>query len=188
MNEVKNITTPRWKLIKILTIIKNYVFCCCCSVTQSSLTLCDPMDYSMSGFLVLHYLLSLLKFMVVESVMPHPTLSSSVVPFSFCPQYLLASGAFPMSRLFASGGQSIGASGSVFPMNIQGCFPLGLTGLISLLFKGLSRVFSSTTVWKHQFFVSQLLYGSALTSVHDYWKSYHVFSLLIWRPLDCLKL
>ena len=118
----------------------------------------------------------------------HPTISSSVVPFSFCPQYLPASGAFPMSRLFASGGQSIGASGSVFPMNIQGCFPLGLTGWISLLSKELSRVFSSTTVQKHKFFGSQLLYGSALTSVHDYWKSYHVFSLLIWRPLDCLKL
>ena len=84
----------------------------------------------------------------------HPTISSSVVPFSFCPQSFLASGSFPMSRLFASGGQIVGASALVIshPTNIQGRFPLGLTGLISLLSKGLSRVFSSTTVLKHRFF------------------------------------
>ena len=70
----------------------------------------------------------------------HPTISSSVVPFSSCPQSFPASGSFPTSWLFASGGQRIGASASVLPMNIQGWFPLGLTGLISLLFKGLSRV------------------------------------------------
>ena len=75
------------------------------------------------------------------------TISSSVVPFSSCPQSFPSSGLFPMSLLFASGGQSTGASASasVLPMNIQGWFPLGLTGLISLLSKGLSRVFSSTT-------------------------------------------
>ena len=82
----------------------------------------------------------------------HPTISSSVTPFSFCLQSFLASGPFPVSRLFASGGQSIGASASVPPMSIQGWFPLILTGLISLLSKGLSRVFSSSIVWKHQFF------------------------------------
>ena len=78
----------------------------------------------------------------------HP---SSVIPFS-CPQSFPASGSFPMSQFFVSGGQSIGvlASASVLPMNIQGWFPLGWTGLISLLFKGLSRVFSSTIIWKHQ--------------------------------------
>ena len=83
----------------------------------------------------------------------HPTTSSSVTPFSY-PQSFPASGCFPMSWLFASGGQSIGASVSVsvLPMNIQDWFPLGLTGLISLQFKGLSRVFFSITMWRHQIF------------------------------------
>ena len=87
----------------------------------------------------------------------HPTASFSVSPFSFCPQFFPASEYFPMRRLFASGGQSIGASvsASVLPMNIQGWFPLGLTGLISLQSKGLSRVFSNTTVQKNQFFNAQ---------------------------------
>ena len=77
----------------------------------------------------------------------HPTISSSVIPFSSCPQYFPASGSFPMSQFFASGGQSIGvsASASVLPMNIQDSFPLGLTGWISLQSKGLSRVFSNTS-------------------------------------------
>ena len=84
----------------------------------------------------------------------HPTISSSVVPFSSCLQSFPASGSFQISQFFAWGDQSIGASASasVLPMNIQGWFPLGLTGLISLLSKGLSRVFSNTTVQKHQFF------------------------------------
>ena len=81
----------------------------------------------------------------------YPTISSSVSPFSSCPQSFPASGSFPMSWLFIQGSQSIGASASVFPMNIQGWFPLALMGLISLLSKRLSRVFSSITVWKHQF-------------------------------------
>ena len=87
----------------------------------------------------------------------HPTISSSVASFSPCPQFFPASGSFPMSWLFASGGQSIGvsASASVLPMNIQGWFPLGLTNLISLQSKGFSRVFSNTTVQKHQFFGAQ---------------------------------
>ena len=84
----------------------------------------------------------------------HPTISSSVASFSSCPQSFPASGSFLISHLFTSGGQSIGASASasVPPMNIQGWFPLGLTGLISLLSKWLSRVFSSITVWKHKIF------------------------------------
>ena len=83
----------------------------------------------------------------------HPTISSSVIPFSSCLQSFPASGAFPMSQFFALGGQSIGASvlASVVPMSIQGWFPLRLTALISLLSKGLSRVFSSMTTWNHQF-------------------------------------
>ena len=88
----------------------------------------------------------------------HPAISSSVVPFSSCPQSLPASGSFPMSQLFASGGQSTGvsASVSVLPMNTQDWFPSGWTGWISLQSKGLSRVFSNTTVQKHQFFSAQL--------------------------------
>ena len=87
----------------------------------------------------------------------HPTISSSVVPFSSCPRSSPASGSFQMSQSFASGGQSIGvlASASVLPMNIQDWFPLGWTGWISLQSKGLSRVFSNTTVQKHQFFGAQ---------------------------------
>ena len=92
----------------------------------------------------------------------HPTISSSVVPFSSRLQSFPASGSFPMSQFFASGGQSIGASvsASVLPVNIQDWFPSGLTGLISLESKGLSRVFSNITIQKHQFFSAQLLLWS----------------------------
>ena len=88
----------------------------------------------------------------------HPTISSSVIPFSSCLQFFPASGSFPRSQFFTSGGQSIGAStsASVIPRNIQNWFPLGVTDLISLQPKGASRVFSNTTVQKHQFFSTQL--------------------------------
>ena len=88
----------------------------------------------------------------------HPTISTSFVPFSSLLQSFPASGSFPRSRFFTSGGQSIGvsASASVLPMNIQYWFPLGLTGLISLQSKGLSRVFSNNTVQKHQFLALSL--------------------------------
>ena len=88
----------------------------------------------------------------------HPTISSSVIPFSSCPQSFPASESFQMSQLFACGGQSIGvsASASVLPMNTEDWCPLGWTGWISLQSKGLSRVFSNTTVQKHQFFRAQL--------------------------------
>ena len=88
----------------------------------------------------------------------HPAISSSVIPFSSCLLFFPTSGSFLMSQLFASGGQSNGvsASASVLPMNTQGWSPLGLTGWISLQSKGLSRVFSNTTVQKHQFFGAQL--------------------------------
>ena len=104
----------------------------------------------------------------------HPTISSSVVPFSSCPQSFPASWSFPMRQLFLSGGQNIGvsASASILPMNIQDWFSLGLTGLISLQSKGLSRVFSNTIVQKHQFFGSQLSLRPTLTSIHDYWKNH----------------
>ena len=88
----------------------------------------------------------------------HPTISSSVIPFSSCLQSFPASGSFPRSQFFTSGGQSIevSASASVLPMNIQGWFPLGLTGWSSLQSKGLSRVLSNTIVQKHQSFSAQL--------------------------------
>ena len=88
----------------------------------------------------------------------HPTISTSVIPFSSCPQSFPATGSFQMSQLFSSGGQSTGVSTStsVLPMNTQEWSPLGWTGWISLQSKGLSRVFSNTTVQKHQFFGAQL--------------------------------
>ena len=111
----------------------------------------------------------------------HPTISSSVVPFS-CLQSFPASGSFPMNQFFISGGQSIGvsASTSVLPMNIQDWFPLGWTGWLSLQSKGLSRVFSNTTVQKHQFSALSFLYGPTLRSIHDYWKNH---SFWLYGPL-----
>ena len=124
------------------------------------------------GFLSITNPWSLLKLMSIELVMP----SNHVIlccPFSFCPQSFPTSGSFPISWHFASEGQNIRASASVsfHSMNIHGWFPLRLTGLISLQSKVLSRVFSNTTVQKHQFFNAQLLYSQTLTSVHDYWKN-----------------
>ena len=103
----------------------------------------------------------------------HSTISSSTTLFFFCLQSFPASGSFPMRWLFVSGGQSIGASASasVLPMNVQGWFPLGLTGWISLQSKGLSRVFSSTTIRKHQFFSAQPSLRTNSQSAHNYWKN-----------------
>ena len=104
----------------------------------------------------------------------HPTISSSVVPFSSCLQSFPPSGSFTRSQFFASGGQSIGvsASASVLPMNIQDWFPLGLSGLISLQSKELSRVSSNTTVQKHKFFSIQL----------SLWSSSHIHPWLLEKP------
>ena len=99
------------------------------------------------------------------------TISSSAALFSFCLQSFPASGSFPMSQLFASGGQSIGTSASVLPRNIQGWFPLELTSLISFQSTGLGRVIFSTTIWR-RFFGAQLPYDPTLTSIHDYWKNH----------------
>ena len=132
----------------------------------------------------------------------HPTISSSVTPFS-CPQSFPASRSFLLSWLFASGGQSIKASASatVLPMNIQGLFSLGLTGLISLLPKGISRVFyNNTIIWKNQYFNIQPCYGPTLTSVQNF-RSYLIFvalfiiskilfliSIKIKQSLNCMHL
>ena len=113
----------------------------------------------------------------------HPTISSSGVPFSSSLQSFPASGSFQMSELFASGGQSIGlsASASALPMNIQDWFPLGLTGLVSLLSEGLSRVFfnhrsKASVLWHSAFFIVQL------TSIHDYWKNHSLgYMVLCWQ-------
>ena len=102
----------------------------------------------------------------------HPAISSSVAPFSSCLQSFPASGSFPMSLFFTSGDQSIEASTSVLPMSIQDWFPLGLTDLISLQSKGLSRVFSNTTVQKHQFFGAQL----------SLWSNSHIHTWLLEKP------
>ena len=103
----------------------------------------------------------------------HPTISSSVIPFS-CPQSLPASGSFPMSQFFPSGGQSIGVSAFawILPVNIQDWFPLGWTGWISSQSKGLSRVFCNTTVQKHQFFGAQL----------SLWSNSHIHTRLLEQP------
>ena len=127
------------------------------SVAQSCLTLCNPMDCSRPGFPNITNSWNLLKLMSITSVMPsnylilcHPLL----LPLSIFP----ASGSFPTCWFFASGGQSIGASAStsVLPVNTQDWFLLGWTGWISLQSKGLSRVFSNTTVQKYRFFSTQL--------------------------------
>ena len=131
------------------------VFYCgfCCLVTQSCLTLCKSMDCSTPGFPVLHHLPEFVQFMFIESVMTsnHLILCHSL---SSCLWSFPGSGCFPTCQFFPSGGQSIGASASalVLPVNIQGWFPSGLTGLFSLQSKGLSRVFSNSTVRRHQFF------------------------------------
>ena len=148
--------------------------CCCCSVPKSCLTLLrhhglwhsrlpcpspSPRVYSNSCPL---------------SQWCYLTISSSATHFSFCLQSFLASGYFPMSQLFTSGGQSIGvsASASVIPMKSQGWFPLGLTGLISLQFKGPSRIFFSTTIPKHQFFSGYL----------SLWSNSHIHTWLLEKP------
>ena len=112
---------------------------------------------------------SFFKFMFI-SWWCHPTISASVASFSSCPQSFPASESFPMSQFFASGGQSIAASALVL-MNIQGWFPLGLTHLISLLSKGLSKFLSSTTIWKHQF-----------TAQPSLWSSSHIHTWLLEKP------
>ena len=114
----------------------------------------------------------------------HPTISSSIVPFSSHLQSFPASGAFPVSQFFTSNGQSIrvSASASVLPVNIQSWFPLRLTDLIFLQPKGLSRVFSSTTIQSINSLMLSLLYGPTLTLIHDWWKN-HSFDYmdLCWQ-------
>ena len=152
------------------------VWHCYCSFAKSRLTLCNPVECSITGSSVLTISWSLLKLTSVELVMPfnHLIICS---PFSFCLQSFPASGSFPLSQLLASNGQSIGPLASVLPVNIQGWFPLELTGLISLQSTGLSRVFSNTTVQKHHFFCIQLS-SQSNSHIHTWLLKNHSFDYL----------
>ena len=144
-----------------------------CSVSQFCPTLCNSMDCSMPGFAVHQQLLELTQdyvHQVGDAIQQsHPLWSPSPPTQSFP-----ASGSFQMSQHFASSGQSIGvsASTSVLPMNVQDWFPLGWTGWISLQSKGLSRIFSNTTMQKHQFFSAQL----------SLWTSSHIHTWPLEKP------
>ena len=137
------------------------------------LTPCNSMDCSTPTFSVLHYLLEFAQIyghLAGGAIQP----SHSRSPLLFCLPSFPASGSFPVNPLFVSGGQSTGTStlASVFPRNIQGWFPLGLTGLISLLSKGLSRVSPAPQFKSTDSLALSLLYSSTFTSVHDYWKNH----------------
>ena len=153
----------RGRLIWVLLLCRHWVVS----------NLCNPMNCGTPGFSVLHYLPECAQSHV-HCQWCHLTISSSDALFSLCPKSFPALGSFTMSQLFASGGQSIGASASssVLPMNIQDWFLLGLTGLISLQSKWLSRVFSSTTVQKPQFFSAQ----------PSLWFKSHIHTWLLEKP------
>ena len=169
-----------WTALRLWLSYYSLLFCnYCCSVAKSCPTLCNPMDCSVPDFLVFHYLLEFAQIHLHSSPLSwwyilSSVISSSVLLFSFCLQSFPASWPFPASQLFASGGQSIGASAlaSVLTTNIQGWFPLESNGLISLQSKGLSGVFSSTTVQKHQFFSIQ----------PSLWSNSHIHTWLLEKP------
>ena len=150
------------------------ILSCHCSVAKSLPTLCDPHRLQHANLLCPPLSPGICSNSCALSQECYLTISVSATTFSFCPQSFPASGPFPMSQLFTSGGQSVGASASaiVLPMIIQSWFPLGLTGLISLQSKGLSRFFSSTTVRKHQFFGTQ----------PSLWSSSHIRTWLLEKP------
>ena len=144
----------------------------CCSVAQSCLTL-RPCGLQLARFPFPSPSSACSKSCPL-SQWCYPTISSSVIPFSSCFPSFPASGSFPMSQLFASGGQSVGtsASASDLPVNIHDWYPLGWTGWISLQSKGLSRVFSNTTVQKHQFFGIQ----------PSLWSNSHIHTCILEKP------
>ena len=158
----------------------HYICSCCCSVTESCLTPCDPIHCSMfQASMSIVISLSLPKLITIESVRP-----SKHLILCHCPLLLLPS-IFPSFRVFSHelafcikwASIKASASASVLPMNSQGWFLLGLTGLISLLSKGLSRFFFNTTVQNFNSSALGLLYGPILTSTHSYWKNRN---LTIW--------
>ena len=157
--------------------------CCYCSIAKSCPTLCDTMGCSMLGFCVLHYLPEFTQIhvhWVGDAIQPsHSLLPSSPFAFNLSQHQ-------DLSQWVRSSHQVVSveasASASVLPINIQYGFPLGCTGLISLQSKGLSRVFSSTTIWKHWFLGTQPSYCLTLTSIHDYWEN-HSFEDMDLCPL-----
>ena len=166
-----------------LTLVRIY---CWCSVTESCLAVCHPMDWSMQGFPVLHCLPEFAQInvhSVRDSIQP----SYPVIPSTSCPESFPSSGSFPRNRLFASGGQSIcvSASASVLTMNIQSWFHLGLTGLISLLSKGLSRLFSSTTYESVNSLALNHFYGPTVIS---YMTTGKAIALTIWTVSKVVSL
>ena len=134
---------------------------------------CDPLDCSMPSFPVLHSLMEFAQthvHWVDDNIQPsHPLLPPFLLPLIFP-----CTGFFPRSQLFTSGDENIGtsASASVLPMKVHSLFLLGFSGLISLLSKGLSRDFSSTTTQEHHSLTLSFLYNITLTSIHDYWKNH----------------
>ena len=174
MREWKISRNPWVKSMHFIGCHWDFILGCCCSFDQSCLTLCNPMDCSTPDFPVLHYLSELAQTHV------HWVQVMSSNHLVFCFPLLLLPSIFSSIRVFSNelalhiGGQSfwVSASASVLPMNIQGWFPLGLTGLISLWSKGLSRVFSNTAVQSIKSSVLSFLYSPALISIHDYWKNH----------------
>ena len=167
LRDPENYSTPSSSVLHYLSVQVS-------SVTQSCLTLCSPMDCSMPGLPIHHQLPELVQTHVQRwHRWCHPTILPSVFPFSWI-QYFPATGSFPMSQSFTSGGQSTGASASasVLPLHTQDWFPLGLTGLISLQSKVLSGVFFNTTVQKHQFFSTWL----------SLWSNSHNHTRLLEKP------
>jgi len=144
------------------------------SVAQSCPTLCDPMNRSMPGLPVHYHLPEFTQTHVHRVGECHPAISSSVVPFSSCPQSLPASESFPMSQLFAWGGQNTGVSAlaSFLPKKSQGWSPSEWTGWISSQSKGISGVFSNTTVQSINSLVLSFLHSPTLISIHDHWKNH----------------
>ena len=174
--------------MKLAYIITGCILCCCCSVDKSCWTFTTPWTASLQAPL------SSPSSRVCSNSCPlsqghYVTISSSAAAFSSCLQSFPSWGSFPMRQLIASGGQSIGASASssILPINVQGQFLLGLTGLISLYSNEFSRVFSAA-LWKHQFFSAQPPLWSHSHIWHDCWKNHSFDStdLCQWSDVSFL--
>ena len=147
---------------------------CCCSVPKLCLILRDPIDWKHTKLLYPLPSPGVCSNSCPLSQWCHPTILSSVAPFSSCPQSFPVSWSFPMGWLFISGGQSFGvrASASVLSMNVQGWFPLGLTGLISFCLRDSPESSPASQFESINSLILSLLYGPTLTSVHDHWKNH----------------
>ena len=169
----------------IADVLKSTQDCCrCCSVGKSCPTL-QPRGLQQARLLCPPLSPWVCSDSCLLSCWCYLVITSSATPLFFCLQSFPALESFPMSWLFASGSQSIGASASVLPMNIQGQLPLRMTGLISSKSKGLSRVFSSTKFESINFSVLGLLYGPTITFIHDYWKKLWLYGPLLAKWCLC---